>query len=352
MNILISRIGMLGDTLFTIPAVNAISTAYPNANIIYVTSPRGVDLLKNYSFINKIIVYNFYNGQAAKKSIKKALINITFDLFFNFDAYIEHHEFYTSFLRCNNIYYMSKSPTTDAMAIYQDPKNHIIDNYLNLIKLANIESYNNKYFLNINKQAEKYVNTFNRKFANISLICIHLGNHTLNTNMLLKKKEFNSRFINENIYAQLCELLNSYFPSVVFAFTGSFFERRHVRLVKKQISNKHLRIMDFTGKTNKLAKLLGLLANAKLFISGDTGPLHLASALNVPCLTIFTASDPKDTGPRGIADSIVVQSPIQCAPCSNTSHEKQCPVNEKCNTVINAKYIFDTAEIFIKEHLK
>jgi heptosyltransferase-1 len=49
-----------------------------------------------------------------------------------------------------------------------------------------------------------------------------------------------------------------------------------------------------------IAQLIALMRHARLFIGGDTGPLHLAAALNVPVVGLFGPTDPARTGPFGV----------------------------------------------------
>ena len=66
--------------------------------------------------------------------------------------------------------------------------------------------------------------------------------------------------------------------------------------------------------TGSLTHLIALTRRARLFIGGDTGPMHLAAALGVPVVGIFGPTDPARNGPFG-ARSIVLRSPT-----SNTSY--------------------------------
>lgn len=63
-----------------------------------------------------------------------------------------------------------------------------------------------------------------------------------------------------------------------------------------------------------LPELGGLLSKMDLVISNDTGPMHIAAALNVPVLAIFGATDPRRTGPYG-ARHRVVSASLPCQPC-------------------------------------
>jgi len=60
--------------------------------------------------------------------------------------------------------------------------------------------------------------------------------------------------------------------------------------------------------TGSLTQLIALTRRARLFIGGDTGPMHLAAALGVPVVGIFGPTDPARNGPFGIS-SIVLRSP-------------------------------------------
>ena len=57
-----------------------------------------------------------------------------------------------------------------------------------------------------------------------------------------------------------------------------------------------------------ISELIALTRHAKLFVGGDTGPMHLAAALRVPVVAIFGPTDPARNGPFG-ARSIVLRNP-------------------------------------------
>jgi heptosyltransferase II len=76
------------------------------------------------------------------------------------------------------------------------------------------------------------------------------------------------------------------------------------------------------GETT-LPELVGVLANADLLLTNDSGPMHLASALDVPLVAIFGPTDARETSPvRGR----VVSEPVPCAPCML----RECPIDHRC----------------------
>lgn len=79
-----------------------------------------------------------------------------------------------------------------------------------------------------------------------------------------------------------------------------------------------IRLLDLCGKTS-LPRLAALAAEADLFVSNDTGPLHLAAAAGARVIGLFTCTDPGRTGPYGDR-ARVVASKIGCA----ASYLKTC----------------------------
>ena len=76
------------------------------------------------------------------------------------------------------------------------------------------------------------------------------------------------------------------------------------------------------ARTCSLSELIALTRRARLFIGGDTGPLHLAAALGVPVVGIFGPTNPARNGPFG-TPSIVLRNPG-----SPTSHSRRTQPDE------------------------
>lgn len=79
-------------------------------------------------------------------------------------------------------------------------------------------------------------------------------------------------------------------------------------------------VADLVGRTS-LRELAAVIALADLVICHDSGPLHIAAALNKPIVAIFGPTSPARTGPYCQA-ARVVSLPLECAPC----YQRQCPL--------------------------
>ena len=92
-----------------------------------------------------------------------------------------------------------------------------------------------------------------------------------------------------------------------------------------------------TGQTT-LPQLLGLISLASLFVSNDTGPMHLANALRVPVVAIFGPTDPKVTGPFE-RPAAVIKKDVPCWPCSY----RACPYDHRCMAQIEPEEVYRAA---------
>ncbi|UCD34863.1 MAG: lipopolysaccharide heptosyltransferase I [Nitrospiraceae bacterium] len=86
-------------------------------------------------------------------------------------------------------------------------------------------------------------------------------------------------------------------------------------------------VIDLCGRTN-LQELVALISGARALISNDSGPLHIAAALNVPLIAVFGPTDPAKTGPYGWQSNKkmkVVSAGVPCSPCRRrTCRDMRC----------------------------
>ena len=93
--------------------------------------------------------------------------------------------------------------------------------------------------------------------------------------------------------------------------------------------------VDLTGRTT-LAQAMTIMARCRVFVTNDSGLMHVAAALGVPLVAIFGSTDPSRTGPLGRHSRVIYKS-IPCAPCLKT----QCPQNRECMEAISVEEVFE-----------
>jgi len=99
---------------------------------------------------------------------------------------------------------------------------------------------------------------------------------------------------------------------------------------------------DLTGKTD-LRVLLGVMSRAAVFVTNDTGPMHLANALRVPVVGVFGPTDPRATAPFHNPSTVLKKDGIPCWPC----FYRDCPYDHRCMTAVTAEEVFAAAAEFL-----
>jgi heptosyltransferase-2 len=97
-----------------------------------------------------------------------------------------------------------------------------------------------------------------------------------------------------------------------------------------------------TGRTD-LAQAINVLSLADVLITNDTGPAHIAAALNRPTLVIFGPTEPRTTRPYSPVAEII-RHPPECAPCML----RDCPIDHRCMTAISSDEVFKRACAMMK----
>lgn len=102
--------------------------------------------------------------------------------------------------------------------------------------------------------------------------------------------------------------------------------------------------VSLAGRTS-LRELIGLMRDAKLVISNDSGPMHIAAGFHVPVVAIFGPTSPVRTGPYGKGHAVIT-SHLKCAPC----FKRKCG-DLKCmkETTVDAVYEKMTHSSIIKK---
>jgi len=81
-----------------------------------------------------------------------------------------------------------------------------------------------------------------------------------------------------------------------------------------------------------------LIKQCRLFITNDTGPMHIATAFGVPTVAIFGPTDPLTTSPFGSGHELV-RHPVDCSPCLL----RECPIDHRCMQGISVEMVHAAA---------
>lgn len=98
------------------------------------------------------------------------------------------------------------------------------------------------------------------------------------------------------------------------------------------------------GETT-LRQLMALMAQCRLVVSNDSGPMHLAAGLGVPLAAIFGSTDERRTGPISTR-ARVIKEPVPCSPCGL----RECPIDFRCMNNVAVDSVYRVALELVKTY--
>jgi len=114
--------------------------------------------------------------------------------------------------------------------------------------------------------------------------------------------------------------------SASVALFGSEAERPLCDAIAESIRARGVAAINLAGRTT-LREFIDLAAACRLFLTNDSGAMHIASALGVRTVAVFGATDDIATGPTGPLARVVRQD-VDCSPCLL----RECPIDHRCMT--------------------
>jgi len=140
------------------------------------------------------------------------------------------------------------------------------------------------------------------------------------------------RWLSERYATVLDRLIDERQASVVI-----FGSPNEVAIAEAIHSGMRSRPVILSGRT-ELSELIAMIACCDLFLTNDSGPMHLAAALRVPTLAIFGSTDEVATGPMSPA-AVVLNKRVECSPCLL----RECPIDHRCMTRMTAEEVVQQA---------
>ena len=94
------------------------------------------------------------------------------------------------------------------------------------------------------------------------------------------------------------------------------------------------RVLNLAGKTS-LRELMSLISLCQVFLTNDSGPMHIASALGTPLVALFGSTSDVKTGPY--QSGTVIHKHVSCSPC----YQRVCPIDFRCMKQIEVDEVYE-----------
>ncbi len=311
--ILVVEVNWLGDVLLTTPFFRAIKKFYPGCYLGALVNKRQKDILLGNPFIDELIEFDEKKEQ---KSLAARLLFVQMLRRKRFNTALLIHRSFTRALLCRlsgirRLVGFQRTKTkflVDTMVPAHNDM-HRMDKYLLLLKPLHIDVQERfaEVFLE-----EQEVRASSKLLAPFSSYRHFIGIHP-GANWELKQWPYGH-------YAQLADQLMA--EGVMVFLTGT---EKEISLCDKIVSHMHYKPCSLAGKLS-LREFAAFLKRLHLFISADTGAMHLCSAVCGRTLSLFGPTSSALTGPRGKGASYVIEKEINCAkPCYvHSCHKTSC----------------------------
>jgi heptosyltransferase-2 len=121
------------------------------------------------------------------------------------------------------------------------------------------------------------------------------------------------------------------------AVFGSEGERELCERVAGLVHDRGLPVRNFAGATG-LGEFIELAAACTIYLTNDSGAMHISSASGVPTVAVFGATDETGTGPVG-NHTRVVREPVECSPCLL----RECPIDHRCMMRVTVERVVEAS---------
>lgn len=308
MKLLVELPSWLGDTLMATPAIENVIKNFNDVEMTILGSSVSINVLKDHPRVVKTHILDKKISSFFK--IKKELGK--FDLCISFRSSLRS-KIYMYFMTAKSKFQYDKKNYTNM---------HQVEKYNGFINSSlGIESIPGKLTLH---------NIIKHKTKKNKLIGLNPG-----ASFGAAKRWHPSRF------ADLACDLSLEYDLVIFGGPSEIDISKKIEdiLTHRGIVN----FQNMAGKTS-IKELILKISDLDLFVTGDSGPMHLAAALNIPTVSIFGPTNHNETSQWMNKKSFILKKNLDCQPCM----KKSCPlIHHNC-----MKMIFPSDVIKAIDHLK
>lgn len=304
----------IGDLIFVLPLIRSIKKVYPKSHLtIFGSSNFYKDVLKNNPNVDELILLREFTHNKIER-------------YFPFKSFFKllklRSKFYLSIVGSPHGYYGSfvslilgaKKSISHKFNFFDRwfsdtipfKKQIEIKQNLSLIDCISSKEYFSLPKIYLDKKELAFSKSFLGYKKNDVMIGFHPGCST--------GAEFRQWSINK--FIALAKKLSKDNKKVLF-FLGPDEIHLYDKL-KSLVKNKNIIII----KNMELRKTISLISKCQVFVSADSGPMHIAEGMNVPVVGIFGPTDFRRSGPSS-KGSIIIRRKMKCSPCCKTLEQIQ-----------------------------
>jgi heptosyltransferase-2 len=332
--IFIRATNWVGDMVMSLPAIEAVRDIFPDAFIAVLARPWVTALIEHHPAVDQIIPFQKRGGIFRNASdiirISRMLRQMRFDLAILFQnafeaaliAYLSGIKYRIGYNTDGRRFLLSHAVIKDNDLL----KYHQVEHYLSILRAMGWEAKTKDPVLMVN----------------------HKDRDTIQSRLLSQGIGGADRLIGLSPGAIFGPAKR--WPPERFAMIGDWAierwgvktvlmgspgEKDICKIVAQSMKNATL---DLCGQTT-LGEAMAVIKRCDLFVTNDSGLMHVAAALDVPTVAIFGSTDHVATGPRS-RKARIVRHDLDCAPCL----KRECPTHYECMSGIEPDEVWKEME--------
>lgn len=275
----------LGDVVHGLPVVNALKREDPTRRITWVVEPLSAPLLRHHAAIDEVIVFEKQRGASAVLALARTMLRRRWDLTLNFNIYFKS-VFPTVLSRAPVRVGLDRGRSADAVWLFANvrtapgPRTHTQDMFLEVLETIGVEPRPVMWRLGPTAPERVEQRAFFRRFERPVAAIVPASANA--------KKDW----VPERFGAVIDALDRDFGMDAILVGGPSERERR---LAERIVSSSSSAPVVALG--DGVRRLLWLLEGSALVIAPDTGPVHIARALEVPVIGLYGHTNPWRVGP-------------------------------------------------------
>jgi lipopolysaccharide heptosyltransferase II len=333
-NVLVIKVSSLGDVILCIPSLRAIREKYTGAIIKAMVDVRFSGVLRGCPYVDEVITCDFRGRDKGSAFLRFVEMIRSEDIDISIDLQNNRRSHLTAFLAAiperygyNNgklSFLLNKKIDLPAGKI--PPVAH----QARVLAMAGITKIEDRLELWSREEDEKWVDDFLRSGwlkSGQKLVAMSVS----------ASRRWETKNWGAHRLAELADMLASE-KGVRVVAVGLDEDMETAEEFFRKTSSKPL---NAVGKTN-IGQLISLIKRCDALLTGDSAPMHIASAVGTPLVAIFGPTDPSRHLSAG-GKKKVFKKELRCAPCYRTS----CNRNMKCMSSVKTREVFDSLMEFL-----
>lgn len=315
MKILVILPNWLGDAVMATPAIELLVHEYPGAKFTFVGSYVSTQALKHHPLCEKAVIdetKKAANRLIATYKLAKELGHFSMAVSFRNQIYSSLLLRFTQTVVCiareswHSMFLLSHTPNIHT-------KQHLVKQYA---QLAMSDTHN------FNEEIPKLQLYIKPKQYKKAVLGINAG-----ATYGSAKRWYPDKF------AEVAAHFHKEFDILIFGGPGEVEMANEIETFLQNLGVSNY--TNLAGKTN-IQELCSHIGGCSLFVTNDSGPMHVAAAYQVPTVAIFGPTKHKETSQWMNAKSKIVRHEMECAPCM----KRECPLkHHECMKSITAQEV-------------